>query len=80
MRVEVRMGNLGYDMVTGKIVRWMKEVGETVSRGEPLVEVETDKTNIEMEALESGRVVELKHMVGDEVPVGEVIAVLESDV
>ncbi len=42
MRVEVKMGALGYDMETGKIATWLKQVGDAVERGEPIVEVETD--------------------------------------
>ena len=72
------MGALGYDMDTGKIVRWLKRVGEPVVRGEPILEVETEKTTIEMEALHSGTLVEIVHGVGAEVAVGEVVGYLEA--
>jgi pyruvate/2-oxoglutarate dehydrogenase complex dihydrolipoamide acyltransferase (E2) component len=78
MRVEVRMPSLGYEMETGKIVRWLKQPGDPVERGEPIAEVETDKTTIEMEALAAGTVVELVAAPGDEVPVGDVVAILSS--
>jgi pyruvate dehydrogenase E2 component (dihydrolipoamide acetyltransferase) len=77
MRVEVRMANLGYDMDSGRIAVWLKRVGDPVERGEPIVEVETDKTTVEMEALTSGTLVEIVAGAGAEVAVGEVIAYLE---
>jgi pyruvate dehydrogenase E2 component (dihydrolipoamide acetyltransferase) len=76
-RSEVRMPNLGYDMEAGKIVAWLKKVGDTVARGEPIVEIETDKTTIQVEALASGTLVEIVADAGAEVPVGEVVAYLE---
>jgi pyruvate/2-oxoglutarate dehydrogenase complex dihydrolipoamide acyltransferase (E2) component len=79
MKVPITMANMGYDMETGKIVAWSKQVGERVERGEPIAEVETDKTNVEMEALASGTLVEVTHAAGDEVPVGDVIGYLETD-
>jgi pyruvate dehydrogenase E2 component (dihydrolipoamide acetyltransferase) len=76
-RTEVRMPNLGYDMEAGKVVAWLKQVGDTVARGDPIVEIETDKTTIEVEALASGTLVEIVAEEGSEVPVGEVVAYLE---
>lgn len=77
MLTEVRMPNLGYDMETGKITAWLKQVGDTVERGEPIAEVETDKTTIEMEAMASGMLAEIVAEAGSEVAVGEVVAYLE---
>jgi pyruvate/2-oxoglutarate dehydrogenase complex dihydrolipoamide acyltransferase (E2) component len=79
MRVEVRMANLGFDMESGLINQWLKNVGDRVERGEPLAEVETDKTTVEMEATQSGTLVEIVAEAGEEVPVGEVIGYLEVD-
>jgi pyruvate/2-oxoglutarate dehydrogenase complex dihydrolipoamide acyltransferase (E2) component len=76
-RTEVRMPNLGYDMEAGKVVAWLKQVGDAVARGEPLVEIETDKTTIQVEALASGTLVEIVAEEGAEVPVGDVVAYLE---
>lgn len=78
MRVDVTMPNLGYDMEEGKISAWLKKVGDTVSRGEPIAEIETDKTNVEMEAMAAGTLAEIVHGEGDVVPVGDVIAYLET--
>ncbi len=72
------MPALGSDMDANTIVRWLKSLGETVARGEPIVEVETDKTTIEMEALQHGTLVEIVHDAGAEVADGEVIGYLET--
>ena len=74
------MPNLGYDMEQGRIASWLKDVGDRVERGEPLAEVETDKTTVEMESLASGTLVEIVCPAGSEAPVGAVIAYLESEV
>ena len=79
MRVDVTMPSLGYDMDTGTVQAWMKSVGDVVTRGEPIAEIETDKTTVEMEALVSGTLVEIRCDVGAEVAVGAVIAVVETD-
>jgi pyruvate/2-oxoglutarate dehydrogenase complex dihydrolipoamide acyltransferase (E2) component len=77
MRIEVKMPNLGYDMESGKLVSWLKEVGDSVARGEPLAEVETDKTAVEMESLAAGTLVEIVCAAGDEADIGAVIAYLD---
>jgi len=78
-RVDVTMPNLGYDMEEGKIASWLKAVGDAVKRGEPLAEIETDKTTAEMESLTAGTLVGILHGEGSTVAVGAVIAYLESD-
>ena len=77
MRSEVLMPSLGYDMDTAKITAWLKQVGDPVRRGEPIAEIETDKTTIEMESLRDGTLVEIVVQPGVEVAVGEVVAFIE---
>jgi pyruvate/2-oxoglutarate dehydrogenase complex dihydrolipoamide acyltransferase (E2) component len=79
MRVDVTMPNLGYDMEEGKIAAWLKAVGDSVQRGEAIAEIETDKTTVEMEAMSAGTLAEIVHEEGATVPVGDVIAILETD-
>ena len=79
MRIDVTMPNLGYDMEEGKIQSWLKSVGDRVERGEPIAEIETDKTTVEMEAMASGTLVEILCEPGSNAAVGTPIAVLESD-
>ena len=71
------MPNLGYDMEYGTVVSWLKSVGEPVERGEPLAEIETDKTTVEMESSVSGVLAEIVCAAGSEAPVGAVIAYVE---
>src|SRR5947209_18655454 len=52
--IEIVMPKLGMTMTSGKVVRWLKQNGETVTAGEPICEVETDKLNSEIEAEVSG--------------------------
>ena len=73
------MANLGYDMASGRIGSWLKQVGDRVERGEPIVEVETDKATLDMEATQSGTLAEIAAEAGQEVPVGDVIGYLEAD-
>jgi pyruvate/2-oxoglutarate dehydrogenase complex dihydrolipoamide acyltransferase (E2) component len=79
MKIAVTMPNLGYDMETGKVVAWLKHVGDPVVRGEPIAEIETDKTTVEMEALASGTLVEIVCGEGHEIAINEVIAYLETE-
>jgi pyruvate/2-oxoglutarate dehydrogenase complex dihydrolipoamide acyltransferase (E2) component len=79
MRIPIEMPNLGYDMASGKIAAWTKQVGDQVTRGEPIAEIETEKTTIEMEALASGTLVEIVHPVGTELAVGEVMGYLDDE-
>jgi pyruvate dehydrogenase E2 component (dihydrolipoamide acetyltransferase) len=67
---------MGADMTEGTIVKWFKQVGDAVERGELLAEIETDKANVEIEAYESGTLIKLIAHEGEVVPVGEVIALL----
>ena len=79
MRIEVTMPNLGYDMEEGKVQAWLKSVGDRVERGEPIAEIETDKTTVEMEAMASGTLVEILCETGSEAAVGSAIAIIESE-
>ena len=74
MIVEIRMPELGENVTEGTIVHWSKGVGEKVQKGEILVEVMTEKINIEMESPVSGNVLEILYAEESVVRVGEVIA------
>ena len=54
MATSVVMPQMGYDMQEGTLVRWLKQEGEAIARGEAIAEIETDKAVIEMEAYASG--------------------------
>src|SRR5579859_6250204 len=59
---------------TGKLLSWRKREGETVSKGEPLLDVETDKAVVEIEAPADGILAGMKAQAGDVIPVGQTIA------
>ncbi|HEX7784761.1 MAG TPA: biotin/lipoyl-containing protein, partial [Methylomirabilota bacterium] len=76
MSTNVIMPALELAQETGKVLRWMKAPGDTVRKGEPLVEIETDKVTVEIEAPASGILRDVTAREGDIVPVGQTIAVI----
>jgi pyruvate dehydrogenase E2 component (dihydrolipoamide acetyltransferase) len=76
MAETISMPKLGFDMAEGLLVRWVKQVGETINKGDVLAEIETDKATVEVESSASGVV--LSHIVdqGTMVPVNAPIAVV----
>ncbi len=76
MAIEVTMPQMGADMTEGVVVRWLKQPGDSVERGDILAEIETDKATVELEAFDAGTLMGLVAKEGDTVPVGEVIAVI----
>ena len=74
MPISVVMPALEMAQETGKLVSWLKKEGEPVTKGEPLLEVETDKAVMEVEAPGNGILAGIKAHPGDEVPVGRTIA------
>jgi pyruvate dehydrogenase E2 component (dihydrolipoamide acetyltransferase) len=79
-RIAIDMPKLGYDMATGRIAGWLKGIGDAVQRGEPIAEIETDKSVVEMEATSSGTLVEIVAGAGTELPVGQVMGYLDDGV
>jgi pyruvate dehydrogenase E2 component (dihydrolipoamide acetyltransferase) len=78
MRIPIEMPKLGYDMEQGRVASWLKRVGDRVTRGEVIAEIETDKATVEMEAIGDGVLVEIVHDAGVDVAVGVPIAYLET--
>jgi 2-oxoglutarate dehydrogenase E2 component (dihydrolipoamide succinyltransferase) len=60
-----------------KILRWLKNPGAQVKKGEGLLEVETDKVNVEIEAPDDGLLQEIKAQAGDNVKFSSVVAIIE---
>ena len=75
---EVIMPKMGDAMEEGTLLQWLKQDGETVSVGEVIAEIETDKSNVEIEAEDAG-VLHIQAQPGAVVPVGKVIAVIGED-
>ena len=77
MRFEMKMPDLATTDSEIRIVRWMIEPGQRIERGQPLLEVETDKASMEVESVASGVLVEVRAAAEKAVSVGQVIAVFE---
>ena len=81
MEIQVLIPRLGSsdesDQV--KILRWLKREGERIEKGEPLLEVETDKVNVEIEAPASGVLTEIRAQEGETARFNSVVALLQSD-
>src|SRR5688572_30845193 len=65
------MPALGVAQQTGTLIRWLKAEGQSVTKGEPLMEIETDKATVEIEAPGSGVLAQISAKAGDEIPVGQ---------
>ena len=73
MPEQVFMPRLSDTMTEGTVSKWLKHQGEDVKKGEPLVEIETDKANIELEAYASGKLARIILEAGQSAPVGDLI-------
>ena len=76
MPTNIIMPALELAQETGKVVHWLKRPGDTVRKGEPIVEIETDKITVEIEAPASGVLRDVTAQEGDVVPVGRTIAIV----
>ena len=79
MAKEVIMPALGMAQDEGVLLRWLKKEGEMVTAGEPLMEVATDKVDVQVEAPASGLLTAVTAKEGDEIPVGQVIAQIAAE-
>ncbi|MCR9238363.1 MAG: hypothetical protein NXI17_16970 [Alphaproteobacteria bacterium] len=79
MANDVTMPQLGMTQDSGIIVSWAKALGDAVKAGDVLMEVETDKATMEVEALHDGFLTEIRSPAGSDVPVGDVVAVISSN-
>jgi pyruvate dehydrogenase E2 component (dihydrolipoamide acetyltransferase) len=77
--MNVLMPQLGETVAEGKITRWFKSAGEKVQPGDNLFEIETDKTSMEVPAVEGGVLAEIRVPAGDIAAVGTVVAVISAD-
>lgn len=75
---EIKVPELAESITEGTIAQWLKKPGDYVKKGDFVVELETDKVNVEVISEESGVIQELKAEEGDTVQVGEVIAIVEA--
>src|SRR4051794_2074383 len=79
MDVAMKMPDLATTGSPMKVIRWLVDPGQSVRRGDPLLEVETDKAVLQVESVLSGRLSSVSAREGDEVEAGETIAIFETD-
>ena len=77
MAVELVMPKLGLTMEEGSVVRWLKNEGDRIEKGEPILVVETEKVEYEVESPASGVLKKIIGQVEQVYPVGEVLAIIE---
>lgn len=77
MKTPVRMPNLGAEASEARVVTWLRNVGDAVTAGEPIAEIETEKATVELEAPVAGRLVEIVVPAGADAPVGATLAMIE---
>jgi 2-oxoglutarate dehydrogenase E2 component (dihydrolipoamide succinyltransferase) len=76
--VEILVPELGESIVEATVARWLKNEGDAVSFGEPLVQLETDKVDLEVGAKEDGVLAKINHSEGEDVRVGDVLGSIET--
>ncbi|HSF68989.1 MAG TPA: dihydrolipoamide acetyltransferase family protein [Nitrospira sp.] len=76
---EFVMPTLGSDMTEGTLIEWRKKVGDRVTKGEIIAEVDTEKSAIEVESFYTGIIQQLLAQPGETVPVGTVMAIIEEE-
>jgi len=79
MPVNIEMPKLSDTMTEGTLIKWHKQVGDTVQIGDILAEVETDKATMQMEAFDEGTITEIRVAEGEKAVIGGVLAVLDGD-
>src|SRR5918993_5618256 len=78
MPVEIRVPPLGESLVDAVVGQWLKSEGDSVAGGETILELETDKVNLDVTADEDGVLASIAHSEGDVVTVGEVLGTISA--
>jgi 2-oxoglutarate dehydrogenase E2 component (dihydrolipoamide succinyltransferase) len=73
------MPQMGESIAEGTVSKWLKKVGDSVERDEPLLEISTDKVDAEIPSPQSGTLVEVKVQEGETVEVGTVVAFIDTE-
>ena len=77
-RYEFKLPDIGEGIAEAEIVAWHVKVGDTIAEDQQIADMMTDKATVEMESPVAGKVLELAGEVGDQVPIGSVLAVIET--
>jgi 2-oxoisovalerate dehydrogenase E2 component (dihydrolipoyl transacylase) len=78
-RYEFKLPDIGEGIAEAEIVAWHVKVGDEISEDQQIADMMTDKATVEMESPVAGKVIELAGEVGDQVPIGSVLAVIETE-
>jgi 2-oxoglutarate dehydrogenase E2 component (dihydrolipoamide succinyltransferase) len=79
MSAQIVVPEVGESIVEARVARWIKNVGEIVALGDPLVELETDKVNLEVPSPIAGVLSRIDHAAGADVKIGEVLGTVDAD-
>lgn len=79
MAANILVPELGESIVDARVARWLKKEGERVSAGDPLVELETDKIDLEVGAPQAGVLARIERKDGEDVKIGEVLGVIDEE-
>ncbi|CAN5463240.1 2-oxoglutarate dehydrogenase complex dihydrolipoyllysine-residue succinyltransferase [soil metagenome] len=77
MAIQIKVPDMGESVVEATVARWMKNEGDAVKAGEAVVELETDKVNLEVAAEKDGVLQGIQHPAGDDVKIGDVLATID---
>ena len=75
--MDIILPNIGETVDEGKVLKWLKQIGDQVTDGDVLCEVETDKSTMEVPSTINGTIKEIRVKEGDIVPVGTILAIVE---
>ncbi len=77
--IEIKMPEAGFSITEGTVVEWHKKIGDKVQAGENIVTVETDKITVDIPAVDSGVLHEIRYQVGEVAPVGDVMGIIAEE-
>ncbi|MEX2661026.1 MAG: biotin/lipoyl-containing protein, partial [Vicinamibacterales bacterium] len=77
MSVNIVVPEVGESIVDARVAKWLKKEGDTVAAGDPLVELETDKIDLEVAAPQAGVLGRIAHQDGADVKVGDVLGTID---
>src|ERR687894_2998578 len=78
-KFEFKLPDIGEGIAEAEIVAWHVKIGDRIEEDQPLADMMTDKATVEMETPVAGKIVQLAGDVGDQIPIGSVLAVIEKD-
>ena len=78
-RFEFKLPDIGEGIAEAEIVAWHVKIGDTIAEDQQIADMMTDKATVEMESPVAGKVLELAGEVGDQIPIGSVLAVIETE-